>query len=300
MNGVITSGVGGLYTVLCDGKTYECRARGSFRHKKFTPLVGDVCSISADEKLGYIITEINQRKNSLIRPAMANLDMLFVAFAAKSPDPDTLYIDKLLCSAVHSGIAPAAIITKSDLDEKKAAELEKTYLSAGIPVFRTSGATGENVAAVRDFILGQKDKTFSVAGASGVGKSTVINAIFPELKLKTGAISEKIERGKHTTRAVSLFPLSELVDGATGFIADTPGFSMLDFIHFDFIKPDALPETFPEFGEYLGKCVWRNCTHTKESGCAITAAVEDGKIAASRRESYLKMYEELSKKNFWE
>ena len=300
MRGIITSGLGGLYTVLCDGKTYECRARGSFRHKNFVPLVGDICEISADEKLGFIITDVLPRKNSLIRPAISNLDMLVVAFAARSPEPDTLYIDKLIRSAVYNGIAPAVLITKSDLDEKKASELEQTYLSVGIPVFRTSSVTGENVAALRDFMLCQSDKTFSVAGASGVGKSTVINAIFPELALKTGSISEKTERGRHTTRAVSLFPLSELIDGATGFIADTPGFSMLDFIHFDFLKPDALPETFPEFEEYLGKCVWRNCTHTKESGCAITAAVADGKIAQSRRESYLKMYEELSKKNFWE
>ena len=300
MTGIITSGLGGLYTVLCDGKTYECRARGSFRHKKFTPLVGDRCEISADEKLGFVITEIAERKSELIRPAVANLDTLIVAFASKSPEPDTLYIDKLISSAIYGGVKPAVVITKADLDEKRAAELEKIYLSAKIPTFRTSSATGENIASLREFILDQKDKTFSVAGASGVGKSTVINAVFPELALKTGAISERIGRGRHTTRAVSLFPLSEFIDGATGFIADTPGFSMLDFVHFDFIEPSKLPQTFPEFEEYLGKCAWRDCTHTKESGCAITEAVKAGKISQSRRESYLKMYEELSKKNFWE
>lgn len=300
MTGIIVGCLGGLYSVLSDGKIYSCRARGSFRHEKNPPLVGDRCSFAAEQKHGFVIDKLDQRKNALIRPSVANIDCLLIAFAVRSPAPDTLYIDKLTSVAVYNKITPVIAVTKADLDPAAAEKFKEIYEKANIPVFVTSSATGEGVDDLRDFIASRGNATFAFAGASGVGKSSLMNAIFPDLKLKTGAISEKIERGRHTTRAVSLYPLCELVDGANGFIADTPGFSMLDFIAFNFFPREELPHTFPEFEKFLGKCRWRDCTHTKEDGCAITEAVARGEIAKSRRESFLKMDEELSKKNAWE
>lgn len=300
MTGVIVGCLGGLYSVLSDGKRYDCRARGSFRHDKNPPLVGDRCVFSADEKLGFVIDKLEARKNALIRPSVANIDYLIIAVAVRSPAPDTLYIDKLTSVAVYNKITPVVAVTKADLDPAAAENFKEIYKKAKLPVFVTSSATGEGVSDLREFIASHSDATLSFAGASGVGKSSLLNAIFPDLSLKTGAVSEKIERGRHTTRANSLFPMSELIDGATGFIADTPGFSMLDFIEFNFFPREELPHTFPEFEGYLGKCRWRDCTHGKEDGCAITEAVARGEIAKSRRESFLKMDEELSKKNAWE
>lgn len=299
MTGVIVGCLGGLYSVLSDGKRYDCRARGSFRHDKNPPLVGDRCVFAADEKLGFVIEKLEARKNALIRPSVSNIDYLLIAFAVRSPAPDTLYIDKLTSVAVYNKITPVVAVTKADLDSAAAENFKEIYKKAKIPVFVTSSATGEGVDDLRDFIASHGDATLSFAGASGVGKSSLMNAIFPDLSLKTGAVSEKIERGRHTTRAVSLYPLCDLIDDATGFIADTPGFSMLDFIEFNFFPREELPHTFPEFEEYLGKCRWRDCTHTKEDGCAITEAVARGEIAKSRRESFIKMDEELSKKNVW-
>ena len=299
MNGLIVGCLGGLYAVLSDGKEYKCRARGSFRHEKTTPLVGDLCVFSAEQKRGFVIESIEERKNALIRPSVANVDHLIISFAVRSPAPDTLYIDKLTSVAVYNKITPVIAVTKADLDPTAAEKYREIYSKADLPVFITSSEKGDGISALRDFIASYGGATFAFAGASGVGKSSLLNAIFPDLTLKTGALSEKISRGKHTTRAVSLFPMSELIDGATGFIADTPGFSMLDFIEFNFFPREELPHTFPEFEKYLGKCRWRDCTHTKEDGCAVTEAVARGEIAKSRRESFLKMYEELSKKNVW-
>lgn len=299
MTGTIVGCLGGLYSVLSDGGIYSCRARGSFRHDKNPPLVGDRCEFSAEQKRGFVIEKLYERKNALIRPSVANVDHLIITFAVRSPAPDALYIDKLVSVAVYNKIKPVVAVTKSDLDGGAAEKFKEIYNKAGVPVFVTSSEKNEGVDALRDFILSRGDATFAFAGASGVGKSSLLNAIFPDLVLKTGAISEKIERGKHTTRAVSLFPMSGFIDGATGFIADTPGFSMLDFIAFNFFPLDDLPHTFPEFEKYAGKCRWRDCTHTKEDGCAITEATRRGDIAQSRRESFLKMYEELSKKTAW-
>ncbi|MBR7082463.1 MAG: ribosome small subunit-dependent GTPase A [Clostridia bacterium] len=299
MTGIIVGCLGGLYSVLSDGKIYSCRARGSFRHEKNTPLVGDRCFFAAEQKRGFVIEKLEERKNALIRPSVSNVDHLIIAFAVRSPTPDALYIDKLASVAVYNKIDPIIAITKSDIDGEAAEKYKEIYEKANMPVFITSSEKNEGIDALRNFISSHSDATFAFAGASGVGKSSLLNAIFPDLVLKTGAISEKIERGKHTTRAVSLFPMSNFIDGATGFIADTPGFSMLDFIAFNFFSLDDLPHTFPEFEKYVGKCRWRDCTHTKEDGCAIKDATECGEIAQSRRESFLKMYDELSKKSSW-
>ena len=300
MTGIITASSGGLYTVRCGGETYACRARGLFRHKGATPLVGDRCEFSADDKLGYVITGIMPRKNELIRPAIANIDKLAISFAARSPAPDTLYIDKLTCTAVYKKIQPVIVVTKADLDPAGAEKLKKIYETTGAPVFITSSRDDGGISSLREYVKSCAGETFAFAGASGVGKSSLLNALFPSLELKTGEISQKTEHGKHTTRSVSLFELSKISVGADGFIADTPGFSMLDFINFNFFPFEALEGTFPEFEAHVGKCRWHDCTHTKEDGCAVKSAVEAGKIAPSRYESYLKLYDELSKKKDWE
>lgn len=299
MNGTIIKSSGGLYTVLSDKKTYDCKARGIFRHKKEPPLVGDRCTFSADEKLGFVIESIMPRKNSLIRPPVANIDKLIISFAPRSPVPSTLYIDKLTCVARHNNIEPIIVITKADLDIDKAEKLRDTYVRSGFKVFLTSSKQNDGIDALYDFIYQNKNDIIAFAGASGVGKSSILNALFPKLALETGNISEKIERGKHTTRSVSLFELSDLIDGANGFIADTPGFSMLDFINFNFFSLEELPMTFPEIERIIGKCRWRDCTHTKEDGCEFLLAVERNEIAESRKESYLEMRRELSLKNSW-
>lgn len=298
MNGIITESSGGLYTVLSQGERYDCRARGVLRHKKSAPLVGDRCVFSADEREGFIIESLCERKNSLIRPPIANIDTLIISFAAKAPTPSLLYIDKLVSVAVYNNITPVIVITKADLDAEAAENYKTIYEKANLKVFVTSANENKGIDALRDYIVERNDQIFAFAGSSGIGKSSLLNVLFPSLSLKTGEISEKIERGKHTTRSVSLFPLENLA-GGSGFIADTPGFSMLDFLEFNFFPLEALVSTFPEFAARVGECRWRDCSHTKEDGCLIRDAVASGEIAESRHESYLEMRKELMQKDFW-
>lgn len=301
ISGIIIRGLGGLYDVLCGNEIISCRARGVFRHEKTSAQAGDRVVITYDgenKNAGYVIDKILPRKNLLIRPALANTDVLFIAFAPSHPGPDLLGTDKLTAIAVHNGITPVIVITKADIDRKKAEEYRRIYEKCGFTVLLTSSAEGEGMGAVRDYICTRgEDEIFAFAGASGVGKSTLIGSIFSELKLETGRISEKTARGRHTTRAVTLFSCD--CGGERMFIADTPGFSMLDFINFNFFGLDELVYTFPEFEKYLGDCRYRGCTHTKEEGCAVLAAVAEGAVPKSRHDSYLAIYEELKKVPEW-
>ena len=287
---MILCGTGGLYTVLLDsGKTLKCKARGVFRIKNVSPLAGDTVFVrrgERDEK-GYFIEKIEERKNVFSRPPMANVDTVFVTVAADEPAPNLFYTDKLLCSVIDAEATPVVIITKTDVSPEKAEELKKIY-SAAFKVF-TSSADGQSVAPILEYIK-EHSHICAFAGASGVGKSTLINMLFPALKLKTGEISEKSLRGKHTTRTVSLFET-----GFGGFIADTPGFTMLDLDDFDIKHSDRLFFMFPEFEKYFGKCKYRGCTHVKEEGCEIIAAVDRGEIAPSRHESYISLFESARK-----
>lgn len=238
IEGIIVSGVGGLYSVRTeDGAVYPCRAKGAFRKRGLTPLAGDHVSVRPPEVNGeeYFIEEIFERKNSLIRPPMANLETLFVTFAPKNPEPSTLYLDKLLSIAVHNRIHPVVVITKVDLSSDLAEKYAEIYRKAGFPVFISSSEEGKGIDALSEYIRSLHG-VCAFAGASGVGKSTLMNALFPTLSLDTGVLSEKISRGKHTTRSVTLYPMSELLDTdqSDAYVADTPGFSMLDFIEFDF------------------------------------------------------------------
>lgn len=305
IEGIIISGVGGLYSVRCaSGENFPCRAKGAFRRKGLSPLVGDRVSIRPPEASGkeYFIEEIFERKNSLIRPPMANLETLFVTFAPKNPEPSTLYLDKLLSIAVFNHINPVVIITKADISEELAESYANIYRKAGFPVFISSSENGKGVEELKKYILSLKG-ICAFAGASGVGKSTLMNALFPSLTLDTGVLSEKISRGKHTTRSVTLYSMTDLMEGASSesYIADTPGFSMLDFIEFDFYSLEDLPHCFPEFEPYLSGCRYTDCSHTKESAndCAIAAAIENGDIAKQRHESYLSIYADLFGKRPW-
>ena len=302
--GKLIRGVGGLYEVLLENPTRRvfARARGELRHLGLSPLVGDEVEVlfsgnGENEGENAVVERILPRKNALIRPPLANLDLLFLTFAASHPAPDLSTVDKLCSIAEYEKIEPVLVIGKQDLDADAAKRYAELYKKAGFTVFTLSARGGEGVAPVRAYIENHlAGKTAAFAGASGVGKSTLLNALFPELSLTTGEVSRKTERGKHTTRRVELYPVSGL-DGA--FIADTPGFSLLDFVRFDFFPPEDLFDTMRDFAPYFGACRYTKCTHTKEEGCAILNAVKKGEIAPSRHQSYLLMYEALKDKHEW-
>ena len=321
-HGKILKGVGGLYTIkLCQneehdaafsspsplaGETVLCSASGSFRHNRVTPLVGDGVEVvytdlslaDAEARKDIRISKILDRKNELIRPPMANLDVLFISMAAAYPSPVISTVDKLIAIAEHNSIEPIIIVGKRDIDTESAERIETIYKQCGFEVFSLSAKTGEGVDRVRSYIeLSLRRKTAAFAGASGVGKSTLINRLFPDLALQTNTISEKIQRGRHTTRHVELYPISN--DNDSGYIADTPGFSLLDFERFSFFDKEDLAYNMREFREYIGKCRYTKCTHTKEEGCAVLLAVKEGKIPPSRHESFLEIYSSLKNKNKW-
>ncbi|MBQ7384871.1 MAG: ribosome small subunit-dependent GTPase A [Clostridia bacterium] len=308
LKGKIIKGVGGLYSVrICapsseiDGTLVSCRAKGAFRHSNTTPLAGDnVLLLPADSSAegGYVIAEIIDRRNSLIRPPLANLDYIFVTMAAAHPQPILTTVDKLISIAEHNKIEPIIVITKNDLDSRSAENISEIYKKSGFTVFTVSSVTEDGVGQIRDFIKKNLvGKTAAFAGASGIGKSTLMNALFPDLALVTSEISRKIERGRHTTRQVELFPLSKESD--SGYIADTPGFSMLDFERFNFFEKEDLPLTMREFVPLIGQCRYTKCSHTKEEGCAIVEAVKRGDIPKSRHDSFLEIYETLKAKKKW-
>lgn len=327
--GRVIKGVGGLFTVQMfdrtsrlhneagdsmplDGLTVSARGRGVL-HKKGALLVGDLVEMSYDDTsfttengvvlpspdgTGIAIDRVCDRTCALIRPPMANLDVLFVTFAAAAPDPILETVDKLISIAEYNHIEPVIVVTKSELAPEYAAQLETLYRNAGFAAFRTGIGMEEGKRALKDYIDHNLDgKIAAFSGASGVGKSTMLNELFPTLHLETGEISRRIERGKNTTRHVELYPLSDAAD--CGFLADTPGFTMLDFERFDFFDKEDLPLTFREFVPYIGSCRYTKCSHTKEQGCAILEAVREGTVAPSRHQSFVSLYEVLKKKSKW-
>ena len=313
--GRVIKGVGGLYTVLVDrksdelaGKTVNSRARGALRRGGSPVLAGDLVTLSYDadryneghtgDEASFVIEEIAERKNALIRPPLANLDYLFITVAAASPAPVLLTVDKLFSICVYNDIEPVALVSKSELNEALAAEIAEIYKKAGFEVFLTSAETGEGIDALSAYIDNLPDGSVAAfSGASGVGKSTLLNKLFPSLELSTSSVSRKTERGRHTTRQTELFVIR---DGENPvFLADTPGFTMLDFDQFDFFSLEDLPMTMREFEEYIGCCKYKKCTHTKEEGCSILEAVANGEISPSRHKSYLALYETLKAKKKW-
>ena len=302
--GKVVKGLGGLYetrVVTESGiERLSCRAKGVLKRDEEKVLIGDNVKILFDDSTpdGLVISEITERKNSLIRPPMANLDYLFIVFAAKKPSPVIETVDKLVAIAVHNGIKPVIVITKSDLDLGVADELASIYIKVGIPTFVTSSEDKTGVKPLAEYIETEvtDGRTAAFAGASGVGKSTLMNALFPSLTLATAEISRKIERGRHTTRHVEIF---EIQGGEnTGFLADTPGFSLIDFARFDFFSLEEIIPTFPELLPYLGKCRYADCAHVGEGAdeCAVAKAALDGLIPESRLESYRAIYRVLKEK----
>ncbi|MBQ2719649.1 MAG: ribosome small subunit-dependent GTPase A [Clostridia bacterium] len=291
--GRVMRGVGGLYEVMLTGeespRRITCRGRGALRRDDKL-LVGDLCLVR-EEGGEAVIERILPRRTALVRPPLSNLDELFIVTAASHPAPSLETLDKLTAIAVHNGITPTLIVTKADIDDGAAEALAALYRTAGFTVFvlspdRSAEDLGRYVAT---HVANGRCAAF--AGASGVGKSTLLNRLFPSLSLVTGAISQKIARGRHTTRSVELFLTPE-----GGLLADTPGFSMLDFVRFDFFSLSDLPATFPDFTPELSACRYADCTHTGEVECGVAVAVREGRIAPSRHESYRALYKILKEK----
>lgn len=290
----VLRGVGGLYGVMTpSGDEYTCRAKGTLKRDDNRVTVGDDVILSVGEGEGeLVIREILPQKNRLIRPPIANIDVMLVVAAAKSPAPVLSTLDKMTAILAYNAIRPVMVFTKADLDMGAAERFTALYRRAGYDAFTVSSETGDGLSALSEYVKGAlgEGASLAFAGASGVGKSTLLNVLFPSLSLATGGISTRIERGKHTTRTVELFPM----DG--GFIADTPGFSLLDFTRFDFFPLEALFTTFPDFLPYRGACRYADCTHTKEAECEVKLAAMRGDIAPSRHESYIEMYTAIKAK----
>lgn len=303
--GKVVKGLGGLYETRIDDAGDICRlslrAKGVLKRDDEKLLVGDNVVITIDDSTpdGSVISEVLPRKNALIRPPLANLDYIFVVFAAVKPTPVIETVDKLIAIAEHNSINPVVVITKSDLSTDASEEYARIYRKVGVPTFVTSSEGGQGVEELKDYIKNEirSGKTAAFAGASGVGKSTLMNALFPELALQTAEISRKIERGRHTTRHVEIFDIDNSQE--TGFLADTPGFSLIDFARFDFFSIDELLPTFRDILPYSTGCRFADCAHVGEgvSECAVAKAVAEGKIAPSRLESYRSIYRVLKSKN---
>lgn len=290
MNGIIIKAIGGLYVVETSDGVFECKARGIFRKKKISPVCGDRVTVTKEKDGSCVIEEIGERKSLLIRPPLANLDILAFVCATCEPKPNLLLLDKFIAISEFKKIKPIIVFTK--IDKRDSGELAEIYRRAGIEVFEVNNNSGEGSECVKNALKG---KLSAFTGNTGVGKSSLLNNMFPELKLATNEISHKLGRGKHTTRHVELYKLE---DG--GYIADTPGFSSFDTNRYDIIFKDELADCFCEFREYLGKCRFPNCSHTKEKGCAVIEAVKAGKIPQSRFDSYVEMYEQAKQLNEWE
>ena len=286
MTPYITKGVGGFYYVRTETGLVECRARGIFRKRGLTPVAGDNVALSADNAA---IEEILPRKNVFIRPPVANLDVLFIVASTTQPTPSTRILDELTAAAVYKDVQPVLVITKADL--AAADQLMACYAHSGIPVVQLQYDTGEGLDLLRGYIVGH---LCAFCGNSGVGKSTLLNALDPSLQRQTGAISPKLGRGRHTTREVEIF------ESCGGRIADTPGFASLEAQKLARIPKEELQHAFPEFAPYFGQCRFTGCSHRSETGCAVRAALQAGEISPSRYESYLAMYEEASQRKEWE
>lgn len=289
IQGIIIKALSGFYYVKTENGIIECKARGAFRNKNNSPLVGDNVKISVLENNRGVIDAIAPRLNCLIRPPVANIDRLFIVVSTVHPAPNTFVIDKMIVSAEDKGIEPIIVINKSDLSA--ADEIADIYLKSGFKVFIVSAVKSKGVEQLFPLF---KDKLSVFCGNSGVGKSSLLNAIDSRFDISTADISEKLGRGRHTTRHV------ELYESHGGLIADTPGFSSIDMEKTALIKKENLQFCFREFEDYIGKCKFTSCSHTKEKGCAILQAVNEGKIPLSRIESYKKLYEDASKYKDWE
>ena len=289
IDGVILKGIGGFYYVKTAEGVFECKAKGKFRKEKISPLAGDKVTITIRNDEENTIDEIAERKNFLIRPPVANIDKLFIVVSAAKPKPNTVIIDKMTILAEKNNITPVIVITKTDLANHD--ELKAIYESTGYKVFSFSIEDLSEIEAIKDEL---KDCLCAFTGNSGVGKSTLINALNGELALVTGEISDKLGRGRHTTRQAEVFPVGE------GLVIDTAGFSSIDFTTDNRIYAEELQYYFKEFSEHIGECRFNGCRHLGDKGCKICQLVEDGEISLSRHESYKTIFSEVKDNKKWD
>ena len=287
--GRIIRSISGFYDVQTPAGLINCRARGILRKEGNSPLTGDMVEISVERGKG-MVESILPRKNSFVRPAVANVDALVVFAANVNPVTEPFLIDRVAAIAGDQEVPVYLCVNKCDLDP--ALDLVRIYEKAGFSVICTSAETGEGVEALWQLLQG---KLTAFTGNSGVGKSSILNRLCPELRLPTGEVSEKLGRGRHTTRHVELYSLGE-----DTYVADTPGFSSFDTDQMDVILKENLQYAFPDFGRFIGQCRFDDCTHRKEPGCAVRAALEAGEIEPTRYDSYLRLYEKASQINLWE
>lgn len=287
--GVIMRALSGFYDVDTGDAVVRCRARGKFRKEGVTPLVGDDVTFQLSGSEGYL-HEIMPRRNQFVRPAVANVDALVMMAASVNPITEPFLIDRVAAIAAVQKVELILLLSKCDLDP--AEELYSIYQDTGMTVLRTSAKTGLGVEELRQLIRG---KLVAFTGNSGIGKSSMLNTLFPEAQIPTGDVSDKLGRGRHTTRHIELFTLP---DGTK--IMDTPGFSSFDTDMMDLGQPEHLALAFPEFQPYLGSCQFDDCAHVKEKGCAVLAALKDGKIHKSRHDSYVRLYEKVREYKPWE
>ncbi len=291
IDGRLIKGIGGFYYVETADAIYECKARGVFRKKKITPLVGDLVSITVNENTENIINEIKMRKNTLIRPPLANIDRLFIVASIVDPAINTTVIDRLIAVAEHKGIEPIILLTKIDLDLSYEKYYE-VYNNAGFKVILCNNNSGAGADEVKHLLKG---KVSAFTGNTGVGKSSLLNRIDKSLALATGETSKKLGRGKHTTRHCELFKING------GYVADTPGFSSVDFERCEKIMKEDLPYCFREFRPYLEQCRFQNnCAHINDKGCAVVNAVNNGEISSMRYNSYIELYNEVKDIKKWQ
>ena len=287
--GRILRSISGFYDVQTPEGLISCRARGVLRKEGNTPLTGDMVEITVEKGKG-MVERILPRKNRFIRPAVANIDALVIFAANVNPVTEPFLIDRVAAIAGDQEVSVILCVNKCDLDP--AIDLVRIYRNAGFSVILASAETGEGVEALRELIRG---KLTAFTGNSGVGKSSMLNRLCPELALPTGEVSDKLGRGRHTTRHVELYRLEE-----NTYVADTPGFSSFDTDQMEIILKENLQYAFPDFGRFIGSCQFHDCSHRKEPGCAVRAALENGQIEQTRYDSYLRLYEKASQVKLWE
>jgi ribosome biogenesis GTPase len=287
---LIVKALSGFYYVDCGSAVYQCRARGKFRYEKVTPLVGDRVEITPTEGENGRLDRILERKNCFQRPAVANMDVMVMIAANVNPVTDPFLIDRVAALAELNHCEPMIVLNKCDLDPCD--DLYAHCTKAGFATFRVSAVTGQGIRALEDAIAG---KTAAFTGNSGVGKSSILNALHADFQIPVGEVSEKLGRGRHTTRHVELF---RLPNGA--MVADTPGFASLDTDTAELLDKEQLPYAFREFVPYLGQCRYVGCAHVKEKGCAILQAVKAGDISKTRHNSYVRLYQAAKEHKSWE
>lgn len=285
---VILKSIGGFYYVKSGDEVIECKAKGKFRNLSLSPVAGDIVDTEFDGSTN-VITKIYPRKNKFIRPPFANLDLLVLVISTVDPAPNYLVIDKMCAIAENKDVQVIMVITKTDMAEYE--NIRSVYAKAGFKVFYTGADDDGQLEEIRREMQG---KLCAFSGNSGVGKSTLLNKLFPHLSLETGITSKKLGRGKHTTRRVEIFE----TDGC--MVADTPGFSSVELVDDNFISKDDLQYAFVEFAPYLGSCKFADCRHINEIGCAVKGAVDEGKIPQSRYESYKALYDRQKNIKEWE